>query len=73
MEKNVGKVDKILRIAIGIVLLVLGLFFTGGWFAKVLIILGFIGLITGFSAKCPVYVVFKVNTAKKSSENEKKE
>lgn len=71
MEKNVGKVDKVLRIAIGLILLVLGLFFTGGWFAKVLIILGFIGLVTGFAAKCPVYAVFKVNTAKKSSKEEK--
>jgi len=72
MEKNVGKLDQVLRIVIGIVLLLLGLFFTGGWFAKVLIILGFIGLITGILAKCPLYAVFKINTCKVKEEKEEK-
>ena len=60
MIKNVGGIDRILRIVLGIVLL--ALVFVGpktpwGW-------IGLIPLITGLINFCPVYSIFKINTAK---------
>jgi len=60
MKKNVGKVDKTLRIIIGLVLI--SLVFVGpqtawGW-------LGLIPLVTGVMNWCPVYIPFKLSTVK---------
>ncbi len=60
MKKNVGGIDRILRIVIGIVLL--ALVFVGpktpwGW-------IGLIPLITGLINFCPLYSMFKLSTAK---------
>jgi membrane protein implicated in regulation of membrane protease activity len=61
MNLNVGGFDKILRIIAGLVLL--ALVFIGpktawGW-------IGLIPLATGIFSFCPVYIPFKINTAKK--------
>jgi hypothetical protein len=55
---NVGKVDKILRIVVGLVLI--ALVFVGpktpwGW-------LGVIPLATGFLNTCPIYSLLGINT-----------
>ncbi|MBN2426037.1 MAG: DUF2892 domain-containing protein [Calditrichaceae bacterium] len=60
MIKNVGGTDRILRIIVGIVLLLL--VFIGpktpwGW-------LGLIPLLTGLTNFCPAYLPFKINTKK---------
>jgi len=57
--------DRIVRIVIGIVLLVLT--FTGtvsGAFGTVLMIVGFIALLTGIVGVCPAYMLLKVRTNK---------
>jgi membrane-associated protease RseP (regulator of RpoE activity) len=62
MVKNVGGIDRILRIIAGIVLL--ALVFVGpqtpwGW-------IGLVVLATGLFNFCPAYALFKFSTAKKS-------
>jgi hypothetical protein len=62
MTKNVGGIDRILRIVTGIILI--SLVFVGpqtswGW-------LGIVPLATGIFNFCPAYLPFKFNTAKKS-------
>jgi hypothetical protein len=62
MKQNVGGVDKLLRIVVGIVLI--ALVFVGpqtpwGW-------LGLIPLITGLFNFCPVYLPLKFSSAKKA-------
>lgn len=56
--KNEGKVDRILRVALGLV--VLSLVFVGpqtawGW-------VGAVPLVTGLIGNCPVYSIFGINT-----------
>ncbi len=63
MQANVGKVDKILRIVIGLGLI--SLVFVGpqtpwGW-------IGIIPLATALIGWCPLYKIIGVNTCKKSS------
>jgi hypothetical protein len=58
LAKNVGTVDRVARIALGIVLLSLA--FTGPQSAWGY--LGFIPLITGALGTCPLYSIFGWNT-----------
>jgi ABC-type polysaccharide/polyol phosphate export permease len=64
MTKNMGSVDRILRIIVGVVLI--ALVFVGpqtawGW-------LGLIPLLTALIGFCPVYVPFKLSTIGKKKE-----
>lgn len=61
MTQNVGGVDKVIRIIIGLVLL--ALVFVGpktswGW-------IGLVPLATGIFNFCPLYLPFKISTARK--------
>ena len=63
MTKNVGGVDKILRIVLGLVLI--ALVFVGpqtpwGW-------IGLLPLLTGIFNFCPAYFPLKFSTAKKEN------
>lgn len=58
MKTNVGGLDRILRIAIGIVLIALVATGTIGWWGW----LGFIPLLTGLFSFCPLYRFIGVNT-----------
>ena len=60
MTKNVGGIDRFIRIVVGLVLI--ALVFIGpetpwGW-------IGLIPLLTGLTNFCPFYLPFKLNTAK---------
>ena len=68
MKKNVGTVDRIIRIILGIVLIGLGVYFQGSWGLVamiVLVVLGLIALITGIIGYCGLYSLFKISTIKK--------
>ena len=64
--KNEGFVDRALRLALGIVLLPVGLFVLGGWEGSILGLVaaavGAIGLVTGATGRCPTYVLLGVST-----------
>jgi hypothetical protein len=57
--------DRILRVVLGVVLLVLGWggFVSGGW-GTFLKIIGFLPLITGLVGVCPAYMLLKFRTNK---------
>lgn len=59
--KNEGVVDRLIRVAIGIVFLPTGLFVLGGWEGSILGLvvaaLGVIGLVTGAVGRCATYVL----------------
>jgi hypothetical protein len=63
MLKNVGGVDRGIRIIAGIVLLGLGLLHivTGTW-ALVAYIVGGVALLTGIVRFCPAWSIFGINT-----------
>lgn len=58
MKINVGSIDRILRILVGIVLIGLAATGTVGWWGW----LGVIPLLTGLIRTCPAYSILGVNT-----------
>lgn len=67
MTKNMGMIDRVVRIVLAVVVAIL--YFTGtisGVWAIILGILAAIFLITGFVGFCPLYAPFSFSTLKKS-------
>lgn len=67
MKKNMGSADRIIRIVLAIVVAIL--YFTNQISGLAAIILGafaIIFLLTSLMSFCPLYVPFKLSTAKKS-------
>jgi hypothetical protein len=58
MRKNVGGIDKGLRIAAGLALLALGAFGPLGWWG----LIGLVPLATGLMGSCPAYSLLGMNT-----------
>ena len=63
MRKNIGQVDRGIRVVIGIALLAMGLFHvvTGG-LAIAAYIFGAVALVTGAVRFCPAWAIFGINT-----------
>lgn len=57
MMRNVGTLDRGIRVVLGLVLLVLGLVF-GSWWGLV----GLVPLLTGLAGRCPAYRLFGFST-----------
>ncbi len=72
-KRNEGTLDRVVRLALGIVLLPAGLFWLGALQLSLLGLLiaglGVIGLVTGFTGVCPTYNLFGFSTL----ETEKKQ
>ena len=62
MKKNVGKNDQIIRLILGIVIIILGVYYKNWW--------GLIGLVLFLTAFgwCPIYKIFGLSTVKKEKE-----
>lgn len=60
-SKNVGGIDRILRIVVGAALL-LGFFLNGAGAYGWLYLIGIIPLATGLMQTCPLYSLFGLNT-----------
>lgn len=66
MPKNMGLIDKIIRIIVAVVIAIL--YFTGQISGIAAIILGILAIIfiaTSLIGTCPLYLPFKINTIKK--------
>lgn len=66
MKKNVGNIDRIVRIIIAVI--IAALYFAGiiqGTLAIILLIVGAILILTSFISTCPLYMPFGINTRKK--------
>jgi len=66
MKKNVGTTDKVIRLVLAIIGLVL--FFTNaitGTLAYIVLAISVILVITSLVSYCPLYSLFKISTAKK--------
>ena len=60
MKQNVGRVDRWIRIVVGVAVLSLFVFISGParWFG----LIGLIPLLTGIFGFCPIYSLFKIKT-----------
>lgn len=68
MKKNMGTVDKVIRVILAVLFVVLSL--TGQVSGTLAIILGiavFLFLLTSIIGFCPSYLPFKINTRKQST------
>lgn len=66
MKKNMGLIDKIIRVLIAVVIAIL--YFTNvisGVLAIILLILAAIFILTSLIGVCPLYLPLKINTKKK--------
>jgi hypothetical protein len=63
MKKNVGQLDRIIRIVFGVVLLSLFFFIEGN--LKWISLLGIVLILTGTINFCPLYLPFGINTRSK--------
>lgn len=59
MKKNMGKIDRIVRAIIGIVILVIGYMNESYWG-----LIGLVPLLTASISFCPLYAPFKISTNK---------
>jgi len=59
MKKNVGSLDKTLRIIIGIVVLGIGIYYKS-WFG----LIGLVPIITALTGWCPAYTVCGLSSCK---------
>lgn len=64
MKANVGSADRIIRFILGIVIILLGIYFKNWW--------GAVGVILLFTAAvkwCPIYLPFKISTMRKQAKS----
>lgn len=62
MSANMGSVDRALRLVLGVILLVLGIWLRGGWFWAALV--GAVLVVTALIRFCPAYRVLNIHTNK---------
>lgn len=60
MKSNVGTVDRVIRVLIGIILLSLLFFLEGN--LQFIGLIGIVPLLTAFFKFCPLYSLFGINT-----------
>ena len=61
MKKNVGILDKRIRMVVGVLIVVLGIYFERWWG-----LVGLIPIVTALTNRCPLYLPFGVNTNKQA-------
>ncbi|MEX0770512.1 MAG: DUF2892 domain-containing protein [Balneolaceae bacterium] len=62
MKVNMSKMDRSVRIPLGILILLVGVYYQSWWGA-----IGLIPLLTGLVGFCPLYSIFGVSTSKKTA------
>ncbi len=67
-EKNVGMIDRVIRIILGIILLYLFVMsMVGAPWSYLVALIGLILLVTGILGTCPLYSMLGMNTAGKKA------
>ncbi|MCA0044550.1 YgaP family membrane protein [Celeribacter litoreus] len=64
MTKNVGGIDRIIRVVVGLALIA-GFFMNPDASMRWLYLIGIIPLVTGLINFCPLYTIIGVNTCKR--------
>lgn len=62
LKTNVGSLDRILRIVLGVALLAAWFLMPGAGYRWVFIVLGVVALATGLMKTCPLYSIVGLNT-----------
>jgi hypothetical protein len=59
MKQNVGATDRIIRLILGLIIIVVGAIFNSWWG-----LIGVVIFLTGLIGRCGLYLPFKINTYK---------
>ena len=62
MKANIGNIDRIIRIVIGLAVILIGIVYQNWWGA-----IGIVPLLTAFIRWCPLYNPFGISTCRKES------
>lgn len=62
MQPNIGTTDRVIRLIVGIVIILAGIYFKTWWGT-----IGLLPIVTGLLRYCPLYVPLKINTCGKKS------
>jgi len=66
MKKNMGSVDKIVRLLLAAVFIILFIFnYVSGIFGYILLAVAVIFILTSLVSFCPIYALFGMKTSKK--------
>lgn len=65
MKYNVGKTEQIFRVIIGLIIIILGLYYKNWWG-----IVGILPIITGLSRYCPISALLGISTYHKKKYQE---
>jgi hypothetical protein len=60
MKKNLGSTDKIIRIAAGTIIILLGFYYRNRWG-----IIGLMPVISSYLGYCPLYKILRITTIRK--------
>jgi len=63
VKRNVGTADRVIRVIVGTVAIIVGFVLKSWWGA-----LGLIPLVTGLAGFCPLYILLRTSTARRSGE-----
>ncbi len=66
MKKNVGAIDRIIRLVLGLVIIAWGVY-AENWFG----LIGIVPLVTGTLNWCPAYLPLKLSTIKRGDNKQK--
>jgi hypothetical protein len=69
-QRNCGKLDRIVRLVLGVTFLPVGLFLLDGLLGQITIGISVLWLVTGASGFCILYVPFGISTAAKNKSRE---
>ncbi len=59
MKSNVGTIDRLMRIVLGLIIAILGVWFDSWWG-----LVGIVPLATGIFKICPLYIPCRISTVK---------
>ncbi len=69
-QRNCGKLDRIVRLVLGVIFLPVGLFVLDGLLGQITIGISLLWLVTGASGFCILYVPFGISTTAKQKRPE---
>jgi hypothetical protein len=67
IKQNEGITDRIIRIAVGIIVIFAGLFWFTGIMQIIALIIGAISLVTGITGFCGLYAILGISTKSKKN------
>ena len=63
MKKNVGTIDRVIRVVVGLVILTVGYYYSSWWG-----LVGLLPLLTAIIGYCPPYQLFGINTCRPATD-----